>query len=266
MSDGETLVLIVSGLIAIVAWPLWFVRVLRVKSLAPASASLAPVLLAPWVSAALLYAVLKTAASSDVVDDPKYVFMYQVFGAAWVAVGALWLRRLGISLVDDAVERRNAAASWAIAGFVVGLTIVFAGSNIGDGPGWWVVLFTGGLATSVYLLLWWGRERFESISETVVIDRDLATGLRIAGWSVATGLVLGRAAAGDWTGTGAAVVDFVDFGWPAVLMTGLAVLVEPRLRPTPETPRPSPLFSGLLPAAVFVGAACAWVLVTRPLP
>lgn len=264
MSGDETFALLSSGVISLIVWTLWFSRILTVSRLASGTAVRAPVLLAPWFSAVVLFAVLRTAAAHDVRDDPKYLFFYQVFGAAWVGLVVQTLPRFGVSVRDDVAERGNLAASFAIAGALVGATLCFAGSNIGDGPGWWVVAFTGGLATAAFLWLWRLLERASAVAESVAVERDVAAGLRLAGWLVGTGLVLGRAAAGDWTGPVAATVDFGRLGWPAAGLLALEVVLSRWLRATPATPRPSWFLAGVVPAAVHAGAACAWVLATRP--
>ena len=100
--------------------------------------------LTPLVAAALLLAVLRYAASYDVRDDPAYLALYLILGAAWVGVSIRWLAVTGISTSDDVVERANGSASLAVAGAIIGITLAYAGGNIGDGPGWWVVVFCRG--------------------------------------------------------------------------------------------------------------------------
>mgnify|MGYP006204508805 CR=1 FL=1 len=96
----------------------------------------------------------------------------------------------------EMAERGNAAAAYAGAGAVVAIALCFAGGNIGDGPGWWVVVFSAALSTGVFYLLWLFFEGQASISDAITIDRDPAVALRIAGFFVGSGLILGRAVAG----------------------------------------------------------------------
>lgn len=264
MSDDETFVLLASGATCLVTWFVWFRGLLGVSPIAARHGAVTAVLAAPWACAALLFLVLRTVSAHDVRDDAKYLFFYQVFGAAWVGLAALLLPWFGFSARDDVAERRNAAAVPAIAGALLGLTLCFAGSNIGDGPGWWCVGFTAALATGTFFLLWFLVERTARVAESVVVERDLAAGLRVGGWLVGTGLVLGRAAAGNWTGPVAAAADFARVGWPAVVLAAVAITAEGALRPTVARPRPSWALAGLLPAALHLGVATAWVVATRP--
>src|SRR4051812_13339427 len=73
-----------------------------------------------------------------------------------------------------------------------------AGANIGNGPGWWVVIFSAALATGSLLVLWIALADLTPVADAVAIDRDPAAGIRLGGWLAASGLVLGRAVAGDW--------------------------------------------------------------------
>jgi hypothetical protein len=264
VSGDELFVLLLSGMLALVLWTKWFGSLVSVHGMASGIATRLPVLVAPWICASLLFTVLRRAAAHDVRDDPKYLFFYQMMGAAWVAVAVRFLPRLGVSARDDVVERRNASAAAAFVGAVVGLTLCFAGSNIGDGPGWWCVAFTGALATAAFFGAWTFLERRTAVAESVAVERDLASGVRLGAWLVAMGLVVGRAAAGNWTGPVAATLDFARVGWPAAVLTLLAVVAEPLLRPTAERPRPSVVAAGVFPGLLHLGLALAWVVFTRP--
>ena len=48
----------------------------------------------------------------------------------------------------------NAAAAMATAGATIGVTLSYAGGNIGDGPGWWVVVFSAAIATAGLFACW----------------------------------------------------------------------------------------------------------------
>ena len=175
-------------------------------------------------------------------------------------MGARLLPCFGVSPKLDALERRNGAAAWAVAGALVGLTLAFAGGNIGNGPGWWVVVFAAGLASGALLGGWAVVELATDTAETVTVERDTASGVRLAGLLTAAGLVLGRAAAGDWVSAGATVRDFVSVGWPVLLLFAVEVLLHRLFRPKPSNPKPSVVAYGLLPAAGYVVVAVVYVL------
>ncbi len=210
----------------------------------------------PLICAAILYAVLRLYSSLDVRDSPVYTLFYLVMGMAWVGLAARYfLPYFGLSSRDDVVERKNPAAAHAIGGALLGITLCFAGGNIGNGPGWWVVVFSATLSTGAFFLLWALLDRFTGLSDAVTVERDPASGLRLGGYFLASGLILGRAVAGDWVSMEETVIDFGKVAWPVLLLWLAAVLLERTFRPTKETPLPSPLTHGLAPLCAYVALA-----------
>lgn len=227
MSDDEVMITIVSGLLALITWSVTLIRLGTFPAPASAIAGKRAVSLAFPVSVALLFVVLRTMASHDVVNDARYLAMYSIMGAAWIGV----IPRLmfaGISVRDDLLERGNTSAGLAVAGFIIGCGFCFAGGNIGDGPGWWVVIFSGLLATVTLSFFWWMLNGYTKVVDHITIDRDPAVGMRIAGYFIGTGLILGRAVAGDWQSAGLTVQDFFRHMWPALILTVIAIIFERR--------------------------------------
>jgi uncharacterized membrane protein YjfL (UPF0719 family) len=216
----------------------------------------------PLAGAVLLFGVLKSFASFDVRDSVVYLFFYMAMGAAWTGVALRLLALCGLSPRDDVIERGNRAAAQAIGGAVLGITLCFAGANIGDGPGWWVVVFSAGLSTGTFFVLWFVLEKLTHLADTVTIDRDPSAGVRLAGFFIGAGMILGRAVAGDWVSAADTVRDFAVTAWPVLVLFGLAVYLERRLRPSREQPF-APAASGLPPAAVYVGLAVLWLVRLR---
>ena len=265
MSPGELLLLIGSPFAALYFWYGWFAALGSVARLGARSPGRNLFGAAPFVAALLLAVVLRTIASFDVVNDFRYVMMYFFMGAAWVGLALRLLPFVGLHATEDVVERGNAAAAPAVGGAVLGLTLSFAGGNVGDGPGWWVVVFAAGVATASFFLLWLALESVGGVTEAVTVDRDLAAGRRLGGFLIATGLVLGRGVAGDWVSAGATLRDFLAVTWPLVVLVVAAAMIDRVARPTAERPPASAAALGALPAALYVAAAAAYVA-TLPRP
>jgi hypothetical protein len=259
MSAGERILTIMSIVFAAVMWTRWYLIPAGLQRLGAPRSGWTALHVTPALCAVLLLIVLRTAASHDVRDDMRYLGMYLALGAAWIAAATLLLPVVGVSVRDDVHERANPAAAYAIAGALIGVTFAFAGGNIGDGPGWWVVLFSSGLATLALYALWLVFEQFTDVSDHVTIERDPASGLRLGGLLTACGLILGRAAAGDWVSASLTVNDFVRVGFPALALVAIAIPVEMRARPTMTRPTPSPVVWGIVPAAVYVAVAAVYV-------
>jgi uncharacterized membrane protein YjfL (UPF0719 family) len=260
MSGDEVVVLLASGFGAFILWGMWLHTHAGVGHAKFPRGSATVALVVPLVSAVILFVVLKTRSSFDVQDSPLYLTFYMLLGAAWIGLAMRFTATAGISARDDTVERRNGAAAIALAGAMIGFTFAFAGGNIGDGPGWWVVVFAAGLATIALYLLWIVLDAATHVGDAITIDRDEASGIRLAGFLVAQGIVLGRSVAGDWISAGATVRDMAVAAWPSLILLGFAIMVERSFRPTPERPRPGVPAYGVFPAIAYVIAAIAVVL------
>jgi hypothetical protein len=261
MAGSEVVLTAVSAALALVLWGRWYVQPARMERLGAPRGGWGVLRLTPIVCMALLFLVLRTLASHDVRDDPRYLAMYVAFGAAWVALSMMLMPVVGLDVRDDVHERGNPAAAYAAAGALVGLTLAFAGGNIGDGPGWWVVLFSSGLATAGVYILWALLEQFAHVSEHVTVERDAAAGVRLGGYLAGCGLILGRAAAGDWVSASATLVDFARLGGPALGLLAMAIPLEWYGRPTAQHPSRSVVQWGVLSALLYVGVAAAYVMV-----
>jgi uncharacterized membrane protein YjfL (UPF0719 family) len=258
MSGGEVVLTLLSAVVALVLWIRWYLQPARLQRLGAPTGAWALLGLTPIACLGLLLLVLRTLASHDVRDDPRYLALYTALGAAWVAASMMLMPIVGLHVRDDVHERGNPAAAYAAAGALVGLTLAFSGGNIGDGPGWWVVIFTAGLATGALYLVW-GLLELAHVSEHVTVERDSAAGVRLAGFLTAAGLVLGRAVAGDWVSAGATVADFARVGSAALALVAIAFPIERYGRPTPAHPARPVVRWGVLPALVYVGIAAAYV-------
>lgn len=259
-SSDEAFALIVSVIIALGTWVAWYYALLVVGRKVRVRGSRWPLALAPVVCASLLYLVLARWSAEDVRTDPAYMLFYLVIGAAWLGLLRLRLPFFGLSFRDDVLERGNDAASCAISGALIGGMCCFAGGNVGNGPGWWVVLFSGLLATAAFFLLWWLVHRASGLAEKVTVDRDLAAGLRAAGFLVGCGMILGRAVAGDWVSAGATATDFAGLAWPAALLAGAVVVVERSCAPETSRHALAVCLTGWVPACVYAGLGIAVML------
>ena len=139
-------------------------------------------------------------------------------GAAWLGIATLLFSWLGLSLRDDAGERKNIGALVALCGSLTGVALIYAGGSVGEGPSYSNNAFSIGLAALGFFGLWILLELAGGVSRSITEDRDLASGLRLCGFLIAVGLVLGRAVAGDWHSENATVHDLIRDGWPVVIL------------------------------------------------
>jgi len=254
-SADEWVILIVSAFICLTLWNSWYAALNKLPPLAKPEPHRIPLYALFFGCLIILYLVLQFFASSDVRSSLAYIFFYLLLGAAWLRVWLWLLPLVGLIVRDDVVERGNQAAAFSIGGMLIGVTFCYAGGNIGEGPSWIVVVFSALVATSSLFLLWLLLNGLVNITETVTIDRDSATGLRLAFFLISAGLILGRAVAGDWISFDATIKDFIRFGWPVLVLFVIAIGGELLFRPTKERPVGSITAQGIFPAIVYLATA-----------
>ena len=260
MSDDEGFVLFLCGLITLVAWaPLVFAMFAMRRRLRSSSFSRGLLLGLPAVVTLALAAMLQSWADVGVRESTVYLGFYLVMGLAWIGGSVRLLDRLGLSVRDDVLERNNVPAALAIYGATVGITLAFAGGNFGDGPGWWVVIFTAALGLASLAVLWLVLDKLTWIADRITIDRNPGAAVHAGLLFIAWGTLAMRASAGDWLDAVQTTVDFAPALLPMGALLALAVVVEGVLRPRRAAG------SVALPLSIGVGlaelaVAVAWVV------
>lgn len=264
MAEDEWFVLLISIGVAAFSWARLLAPALTVNRMFCRPQERAKILLVPATGLALLFFFLRRYADALVRASPVYLAFYIAVGAAWAGAAASLFPLLGLNLRTDVLERANPAARGAWIAGVFAVFFCFAGSNIGDGPGWWVVLFCAGISTGVLFLLILLLTGMTRVTERITVERDLTAGRRLAGFLVAAGLVLGRASAGDWTSVSATYVEFSRDGWPVLILLFLAAGLE-RLLGAMRSRNPEGLpGTGWPIAIVYVGFASLVILELGP--
>jgi hypothetical protein len=180
----------------------------------------------PVIFLALIFIILKLLASFDVVDSTFYIIFYIVLGYAWMYGGLLLVSAcFDLHWTCDAVHLNNKAALFAITGEFFALAAIYAGANVGDGPGWWCVVFAGGLGLAAWLVLGLLFHLCTGIFERITVERDIGCGIRFCLYLLVSGAILGHACSGDWTSFSKTVEEFA-IGWPVLPWTVIMILVE----------------------------------------
>jgi len=257
MSGDELIVLLASLVLGVGGWMLWLFQIGSVEGLRPTRSPVAVSVASLAGLTLLIFGVLRLLAADDVRNAPQYLLMYCALGLAWLRMAAWLFPFAGLHPRDDVIERRNRAALPAWIGAMAGVALCYSGANIGNGPGWWVVVFSAGLATAALGGAWFALGVWAGLTDAVVIERDTAAGIRLGGALAAFGLLFGAAVAGDWVSAGATIADFAGVAWPALPLLVVALPIERALRPRPEQPRVPIAAGGVLPAIGYLGAAAA---------
>jgi hypothetical protein len=213
------------------------------------------IMMAVWPLSGLIltYIVVQTWGDATVRGHFDYVLLFLVGAVAWLGLADLVISGFGISSRDDAIERDNRAAAVAIGGWLLGLSVIYAFSNVGAGPTIWTTLApacagTIALVAMCLAIVIVGGTTIDDIT----IDCDLASGLRLAGALLGAALILGRASGGQWTSWSQTWIDFLRYSWPAWLLALVVGVLHSLLRPTPANPRPNALVWGIVPALGYL--------------
>ncbi|AFY33803.1 hypothetical protein [Calothrix sp. PCC 7507] len=257
----ETTLFFISAIASWKIWRKWYLSILSVTQLASSYKSRFVLLLTPVICVGILLGILQVLASEDVRNNIVYLIFYLVMGTAWLGIAVEAFLFCGLSVRDDAIESQNIAVSYSISGALIGVTLCFAGGNIGDGPGWETVVYSAMLSTGAWFLLWLVLEFFTQISEAIAIDRDSASGLRLAGFLVASGAILGWAVVGNWESADATMVDFIKHGWSVIILAIAAIMVEKVCQPTAKRPLLPITTHGLIPFLSYIGSGIVCILV-----
>ena len=221
----------------------------------------------PFVAFAIMLYTLIVLASFDVVDSTIYIIFYIFLGYAWLYLGVSFIFRFfDLSWIEDVVNLNNKAALPAFAGGFMGLTFIYAGANIGDGPGWWCVIFAGGLGLTAWLLLGAGICRADDMSERITVERDLGCGIRFGAYLLGSGIILGRASGGDWTSFYMTIVEFFDVydKWPVLFLAVFETVVEKYYLRRLNTGGGDKVMSSVLLGAFYVIFAIVSVMLLFP--
>jgi hypothetical protein len=255
MSGDEVIVTVASIVLGPAAWAWWLVRAASFNPLRPPRPPVAAFGATVGLAGLFVFFVLRFFAADDVREAPQYLAMYFSLGLAWLRLVSLVFPLAGLNPRDDLIERRNAAAIPAWMGGLFGVTCCYAGANVGNGPGWWVVVFSAALATATLGAVWLFMAQSTGLGDAVTVDRDQAAGIRLGGLLLACGVIFGSAVTGDWVSTPDTVIDFVWRAWTAIPIVVIAMVVERTQRPSPERPQAPLGQGGLLPAVIYVSLA-----------
>ena len=180
----------------------------------------------PVALVAALVMALDVHAAREVRNQGDYLEFFVVLGVATLASTLRALEWLGVSAMDDAIERHNVAAGWAALGAMAAGTTCYAFANFGEGDTVWTTLGPAALGFVACTALWATHQWLSGASDAIAIDRDVPSGLLFAGMALGTSLFIGRSMAGDYVSVDATFGDLWQQGWPALVVVAVAVVVQ----------------------------------------
>lgn len=256
MSGDEALFTIVSVMLGVVCWGFLLAPVMMTDlRLRRGTALSALLILLPLVSAVVIYPVLATLAARDVRNSPLYTAVYMGAGFGWVGTCMILLRLFTLHTVDM-VTQFSPASVLVMFFSTIAFSLAYAGGNVGDGPGWWVVVASATLSSGTVFFVLTVSAMIGRGLYRVTVDQDVGVALRLSGAMVAAGLIAGRGVAGTWASLESLISDWVVISWPVVIIAVFdAVLTKAVSRPDRLWPA---FFDAII--AVLYGVA-AWLIV-----
>jgi hypothetical protein len=262
LDDDEIIVLVIAGIATILGTYCWVLALQKISRLGGSRAPRWPLWWTPIFCLTVLGLVLWRWSAHEVREAGVYQVLFLALGAAWLA-GATWMfQLLGLSFRGDALERHNPAAVVGVCGAWIAVTLCYTGANIGEGPTIWTTIGPAFLATAAWFVLWFILEISLTVSESITVDRDVASAVRLAGWLIAEGIVLGAAVAGNWRSVDATWRDFWQKSWPALPLLVAGIVAHRWLRPSRQNPQPCVAAHGINPALLYLFAAILAVWMT----
>jgi predicted small integral membrane protein len=257
MSSSELVAMLIAAVVVVAVWmPIASRQYIIRPGIARVSSSRIPFVLMSLLAAAVInLAVLLTLAAADVRHAPQYIAMYLLIGLGASTIPVGLLRAMGFDW-SDVFERGNRAAHTLFVFVIVAGACAFAGANIGDGPGFEVVLFSAALSQGALLAFLVLHSIAARTMYRVLVDRDRGTAFRFGCLLVSCGLMLGRAVAGDWTSAVQTTIDFARVGWPAAMLLIFDIFLARIL--TPRELDGGIAFDRLL-GVVYVLGACGYL-------
>lgn len=263
LDADEGLALVVSVALTIVFIVRWYGPLLTVTPLAGGWAWRLVLGALPVPCLIGLQFILIHYAAHEVREQGEYDVLFIAGGVAWLCLATASFGLMGVIARDDAIESRNPVAIVAVSGAWLGVMICYGAANIGEGPTVWTTFVPAAAATASLMALWMLLTATTGISEAITVDRDIASGMRLGGFMIAGGFVLGNAVAGDWHSWDGTWHDFIVQGWPVVVLAIAAGVLQITWRPTSERPVHPVGLRGLVPALLMICCAVGWILLSR---
>ncbi|HHU24269.1 MAG: hypothetical protein PHG08_03010 [Bacilli bacterium] len=254
MSEFEIIIFIISLILCGFYLVQWFYPLYSIWPPSRVSFARFAFFLMPLIALIIFIITVNYLASFDVVSNPIYQMFYIVLGYAWIFISLILVSLfLGLSWKDDIFHLNNKAALPTIFGAYLAVSLIYAGANIGDGPGWWCVIFAGGMGLILFFVINIIFHKLTGVIEKITIDRDMNAGIRMGFFLLASGVILGRASGGDWISLSQTVIDFW-VAWPMLPLMLIALIVEGNLKNKTKGPLGISVFWGIVYLALAIVA------------
>ncbi|MBS0630522.1 MAG: hypothetical protein JSS11_01305 [Verrucomicrobia bacterium] len=158
-------------------------------------------------------------ADASALKDDFWCLAFPVIGALCLRLTVLLLDGLQLQLPADITGRNNPASLPAFAGALLGVAALNVGSNLGRGDEAYTTLFPLALTSALWVAFAVLLAACTPLLSATVTDRRITASVQLGAVWLTSGLILARAAAGDWVSFSATTLDLLG------AMPALAVLL-----------------------------------------
>jgi uncharacterized membrane protein YjfL (UPF0719 family) len=235
-------------------WGWWYLDIARVTTLGSGLLVRLPLILAPLVGLALL---------ALVPGDPfpfsyfkRYVLLQ---GAFWTGVSGRVASLLGVSVVDDVLERGNHPAAWTITGVMIGVVLCLVALLVSyqrQELSKEVFPVFGAVGVALLLITWGVVEWKTGAAERITVERDGGTGLRLGALLIAEGMLLGQ-------GLSQVPSDVILAAFSFAVAVALLLAAIALSRAIPVIPLARPRLTDIVVAMASLGVAGLCLVVGR---
>ncbi len=255
MSASEYPVLIAALVLSSLLWIGWYRRLIFAENFRPALAVKISLGSIPLLCLLGIWWIIGLHAAPEVRAEGGLQLLFVAVAAITLQFSSVLLLLCGLDSLTDVLERRNFAALPALVGTWLGAACYVTGANLGSGDTlsttlWPIALgfFTHGVLCIAFFV-------FTSSLATIAFERSFAAGVRCGALMLANGLVLARAAAGDWVSFAATGRDFLAELPGLLLLLTTAGIIEHLLHVRTGHHPNSNFVHGIVPAAIYLVAA-----------
>lgn len=156
-------------------------------------------------------------ADASALEDDFWCLAFPVTGAFSLRFTVLLLAGLQLQFPTEITERNNPAPLPAFAGALLGVAALNVGSNLGRGDEAYTTLFPLALASALWVAFAVLIAACTPLLSTTVTDRRTTASVQLGAVWLTAGLILARAAAGDWISFTATTLDILG-ALPALLL------------------------------------------------
>ena len=226
MNAGEQALLLLGLIASAAVCRRWARQIAIVPPLSRTRISPAWMLAIATLGIAIVAVAIGSGADPEVRANGGYWLLFLAPVPAIQAAADLALPLMGISPEIDVIEAGNRAALPIALAHRLGVSILYAASNVGRGDTVWTTFETAAWSIAIFCALAIATALTCEVPRSVALEHDLPSGRRFATALLALSAPLAWQSAGDWAGRPAMLRDLGAGAAVSLAIAAVAVAIE----------------------------------------